>query len=106
MTTSQISSALVEASKRKLNLSSLTVLLHCAEHEGVTFTQMAKMIGRTPACVSAIADQLHERDLVRRRSVIGGDRRTWTLALTDKGFGLLSAILNLPKQTTTPTTIA
>jgi len=41
---------------------------------------------------------------VRRRSIRGGDRRTWSLAVTDHGYGLLHNILNLPTQTTTKQT--
>jgi DNA-binding MarR family transcriptional regulator len=105
MNTLELKRTLAEASKRKLNLSSLSVLLHCAESECSSFTDISKLIGKTSACVSVIAGNLQDRDLVRRRSVIGGDRRTWSLELTDEGYDLLSNILNLPNQTT-PTTTA
>ena len=103
MTTIELTSALAEAGKRKLNLTSLAVLLHCAETEGVSFTTLARLLGKTSGCISVIADKLQERDLVRRRSIRGGDRRTWTLAVTDHGYGLLHNILSLPHPTPTPT---
>ena len=104
MTTIELTSALAEAGKRKLNLTSLAVLLHCAETEGVSFSKLAKLLGKTSGCISVIADKLQERDLVRRRSIRGGDRRTWSLAVTDHGYGLLHNILNLPTQTPTKQT--
>jgi DNA-binding MarR family transcriptional regulator len=104
MTTIQLTSALAEAGKRKLNLTSLAVLLHCAETEGVSFSALARLLGKTSGCISVIADKLQERDLVRRRSIRGGDRRTWSLAVTDHGYGLLHNILSLPTQTTTKQT--
>jgi len=100
MTTIELTSALAEAGKRKLNLTSLAVLLHCAETECISLSALARLLGKTSGCISLVADKLQERDLVRRRSIRGGDRRTWTLAVTDHGYGLLHNILDLPETTT------
>ena len=98
MNTTELSAALCEASKRGLGMTSLAVLVHCAEHQGVTLTKLAALVGRSAANLTGIADRLQERDLVRRRS-IRGDRRVWTLELTDHGFGILHNILSLPITT-------
>jgi DNA-binding MarR family transcriptional regulator len=98
MNTTELTDVLCEAGKRGLGLTSLAVLVHCAEHEGVILTKLAGMLGKSPANLTGIADKLQERDLVRRRS-IRGDRRSWTLELTDHGYGILHNILSLPITT-------
>jgi len=98
MNTAQITEILCAANKRNIGISSLAVLIHCAEHQGVPLTKLAALVGRSAANLSGIADRLQERDLVRQRS-IRGDRRSWTLELTDHGYGLLHNILSLPITT-------
>lgn len=105
MTNIELASALTKARKRKLNLTSLAVLLHCAETDGVSLSSLARLLGKTSGCISLIAYNLQERDLVRKRSR-QNDRRTWTLAVTDHGIGTLHDILNLPETTKTKQQIA
>ena len=101
MNPAQITEILCAANKRNIGISSLAVLIHCAETEGVSLTRLARMIGKSTATLTHVADSLQAADLVRRRS-IRGDRRSWTLELTDHGFGVLHNILNLPTQPTKP----
>lgn len=98
MNTTELADFLIAANKQRIGMTSLAVLVHCAEHDGVTLTKLAALVGRSTANLSGIADKLQERDLVRRRS-IRGDRRVWTLELTDHGFGILHNILSLPITT-------
>jgi DNA-binding MarR family transcriptional regulator len=99
MNTAELTAILCESGKRGLGLTSLAVLVHCAEHEGVILSKLAGMLGKSKATLTGIADKLQERDLVRRRSIRGGDRRTWTLELTDHGFGVLLNILSTNNTT-------
>jgi len=104
MNTAELTAILCESGKRGLGLTSLAVLVHCAEHEGVILSKLAGMLGKSKATLTGIADKLQERDLVRRRSIRGGDRRTWTLELTDHGFGVLLNILSQTNNTNTKAT--
>lgn len=92
MNTEHLTAILCESGKRKLGITSLAVLVHCAEHEGITLTKLAAMLGKSTANLTGIADKLQDRLLVRRRS-IPGDRRSWTLKLTPQGFAMLQTIL-------------
>lgn len=95
MNTDELTAVLCRARKHGVGITSLAVLVHCAEHDGVILSRLAEMVGCGPANLTVITQQLQARDLVRRRSILG-DRRSWTVQLTDHGFGILHKILNLP----------
>lgn len=57
----------------------------------ISMKELAQRLGCDPSFVTAIADALEERDLVRRE-IDGGDRRIKNLVLTPSGVALTSRL--------------
>jgi MarR family transcriptional regulator for hemolysin len=67
------------------------VIVHLAEHEGLTQVRLAESLNLKPITLVRLLDKLEGLDCIERSRVLG-DRRAWRLHLTLKGRGLLTEI--------------
>jgi DNA-binding MarR family transcriptional regulator len=75
----------------RLGFTQLAALYAIGGTETLTVADLAEQIGRSPSATSRIVSSLERRDLVERTEEVA-DRRQRTLALTQRGAGLLATI--------------
>jgi len=67
------------------------VIVHLAEHEGLTQVRLAESLNLKPITLVRLLDKLGGLDCIER-SRVPGDRRAWRLHLTPRARGLLEEI--------------
>jgi len=65
------------------------VIVHLAEHEGLTQARLAERLNLKPTTLVRLLDKLERLDCIER-SRVPGDRRAWWLHLTPRARGLLA----------------
>ena len=67
------------------------VIVHLAEHEGLTQARLAESLSLKPITLARLLDKLEGLDCIER-SCVPGDRRAWGLHLTPRARGVLAEI--------------
>ena len=67
------------------------VIVHLAEHEGLTQARLAESLNLKPITLARLLDKLEDLDCIER-SRVPSDRRAWGLHLTPRARGLLAEI--------------
>ena len=75
----------------RLGFTQLAALYAIGGTETLTVADLAEQIGRSPSATSRIVTSLERRGLLERAEEVA-DRRQRTLALTQRGVGLLSTV--------------
>ncbi len=92
---------LLEGSRLKtepgLNISEKRTLMYIYRHEGGTMTDYSKRVGLARGSFTTVADSLEQKGLVSRAPGTG-DRRSYTLVLTEEGKSAAQEIDSRFKQ--------
>ena len=67
------------------------VIVHLAEHDGLTQARLAESLSLKPITLARLLDKLEGLDCIER-SCVPGDRRAWGLHLTPRARGVLAEI--------------
>ncbi len=82
-----------ELTKGKLNYPQFFLLAYLAEEEGLSMSNIAKMMGHSTAAATGMIDKLQELGYIHR-STAAADRRKVLVRITDKGLNIVQQMRN------------
>ncbi len=82
-----------ELSKEKLSYPQFFLLAYLAEGEGLSMTNIAKMMGHSTAAATGMVDKLQELGYIHR-STAAADRRKILVHITESGLNIVAEMRN------------